>query len=84
MVGMSMMLDDDSCLGVLLLSGSGCPVTPGCRSGCAAAAAAAGIWLLGLVMLCSVNGDGQGQLIHSIRGEHHGWVKGLAYDPLGR
>eukprot|EP00775_Hariotina_reticulata_P005623 gene5623-5862_t len=37
----------------------------------------------GNISIYSVNSDGQGLLIHSIRGEHNGWVKGLAYDPLG-
>jgi protein HIRA/HIR1 len=38
----------------------------------------------GTVLVYSVTADGAGSLLHSIRGAHHGWVKGLAFDPLGR
>lgn len=28
--------------------------------------------------------DGRGRLVHSLEGQHKGWVKGLAFDPIGR
>lgn len=28
--------------------------------------------------------DGRGRLVHSLEAQHKGWVKGLAFDPIGR
>eukprot|EP00878_Enallax_costatus_P020499 GHUV01021675.1.p1 GENE.GHUV01021675.1~~GHUV01021675.1.p1 ORF type:complete len:228 (+),score=25.96 GHUV01021675.1:1786-2469(+) len=38
----------------------------------------------GSIYVYSVTGEGQGSLIHTIRNQHYGWVKGVAFDPVGR
>jgi protein HIRA/HIR1 len=36
-------------------------------------------------MVFNVSADGtQHSAEHKLSGQHHGWVKGLAFDPLGR
>lgn len=38
----------------------------------------------GSIYIYSMTAEGQGTLIHTIRNQHYGWVKGVAFDPVGR
>eukprot|EP00879_Flechtneria_rotunda_P030193 GHRR01032794.1.p1 GENE.GHRR01032794.1~~GHRR01032794.1.p1 ORF type:complete len:226 (+),score=42.48 GHRR01032794.1:270-947(+) len=38
----------------------------------------------GSILIHAVSPEGQGSLVHSIRQQHHGWVKAVAFDPVGR
>lgn len=38
----------------------------------------------GSIYIYTITAEGQGSVLHTIRHQHHGWVKGVAFDPVGR